>query len=63
MILKKYNAKIKFANIKKYNELRGDVLVKSSKLKPITSPVIFILVQLMNIQYFLYWQGLKVYLC
>ncbi len=41
-LLKKYNAKIKFANIKKYNnELRGDVLVKSSKLKPITSPGYF----------------------
>ena len=35
-ILKKQKAKIKFINLKKENnELRGDILVKSSKLKPI----------------------------
>ena len=35
-IIKKQKAKIKFINLKKENnELRGDILVKSSKLKPI----------------------------
>ena len=35
-ILKKHGAKIKFKNIrKKNNELRGDILVKNCKLKPI----------------------------
>ena len=38
-ILKKQNAKIKFINLKKQNnEIRGDILVKSSKLKPIKAP-------------------------
>ena len=41
-LLKKHNAKIKFTNIKKENdELKGDILVKSSKLNPITSPGYF----------------------
>ena len=35
-ILKKHNAKIKFMNLKKENhEIRGDIVVKSSKIKPI----------------------------
>ena len=35
-ILKKQNAKIKFKNLKKNNnEIRGDIFVKSCKLKPI----------------------------
>ena len=35
-ILKKQNANIKFQNLKKINnELRGDIVVKSSKLKPL----------------------------
>ena len=34
-ILKKQNAKLKFTNLKKRNnEIRGDIVVKSSKLKP-----------------------------
>ncbi len=38
-ILKKQNAKIKFINLKKLNnEIKGDILVKSSKLKPIKAP-------------------------
>ncbi len=38
-ILKKQNAKIKFINLKKQNnEIKGDILVKSSKLKPIKAP-------------------------
>ena len=37
-LLKKQKAKIKFTNLKKENnELRGDVLIKSSKIKPIRS--------------------------
>ena len=37
-ILKKHNAKIKFINIRKENnEIKGDILAKSSKLKPISS--------------------------
>ena len=41
-LLKKHNAKIKFANIRKDNdELKGDILVKSSRLNPITSPGYF----------------------
>ena len=37
-ILKQHGAKIKFKNIKKVNnEIRGDILVQSSKLKPITA--------------------------
>ena len=41
-LLKKHNAKIKFVNIKKdNNELKGDILVKSSKLNPIISPGYF----------------------
>ena len=35
-LLKKQNAKIKFINLKKENnELRGDILIQSSKIKPI----------------------------
>ena len=35
-LLKKQNANIKFLNLKKIdNEIRGDILVKSSKIKPI----------------------------
>jgi|TARA_B110000211_G_C14071297_1_gene550095 3-phosphoshikimate 1-carboxyvinyltransferase len=35
-LLKKHNAKIKFMNLKKKNnELRGDIMVQSSKIKPI----------------------------
>ena len=35
-LLKKHGAKIKFKNLKKENsEIRGDIVVKSSKLKPI----------------------------
>jgi 3-phosphoshikimate 1-carboxyvinyltransferase len=38
-ILKKQKAKIRFINLKKgNNEIRGDILVKSCNLKPITSP-------------------------
>ena len=38
-LLKKHGAKIKFKNLKKENnELKGDILVKSSKLKPIKAP-------------------------
>ena len=41
-ILKKQKAKIKFINLKKENnEIRGDILVKSSKLKPINAPASF----------------------
>ena len=37
-ILKKHNAKIKFLNLKKKNhEIRGDIVVKSSNIKPIKS--------------------------
>ncbi len=37
-ILKKQNAKLKFTNLKKENnEISGDILVQSCKLKPITS--------------------------
>ena len=37
-LLKKQNAKIKFLNLKKTNnELKGDILVKSSKITPISS--------------------------
>ena len=37
-ILKKHGAKIRFTNIKKENnELRGDIFVESSKLKPLTA--------------------------
>lgn len=37
-ILKKHNAKIKFINVRKENnEIKGDILAKSSKLKPISS--------------------------
>ncbi len=36
LLLKKVNAKIKFSNLnKKNNELRGDIFIKSSKIKPI----------------------------
>lgn len=36
LLLKKYKAKIKFENLKKINnEIRGDILVESSKIKPI----------------------------
>tara|TARA_Y100000591_G_C21793247_1_gene677795 strand:- start:181 stop:1527 length:1347 start_codon:yes stop_codon:yes gene_type:complete len=35
-LLKRHNAKIKFANLKKMNnELRGDIIINSSNLKPI----------------------------
>ncbi len=38
-LLKKQNAKIKFLNLKKTNnEITGDILIKSCKLKPIISP-------------------------
>jgi 3-phosphoshikimate 1-carboxyvinyltransferase len=38
-ILKKQNAKIKFFNLKKENnEIRGDIIVKSCKLKPMNTP-------------------------
>ena len=38
-ILKKQRANIKFKNIKKENnEIKGDIIVKSSKLKPIKAP-------------------------
>ena len=38
-ILKKQKAKLKFVNIKKENnEISGDILVQSSKLKPINTP-------------------------
>ena len=38
-LLKKQNANIKFLNLKKIdNEIRGDILVKSSKIKPIHAP-------------------------
>ena len=38
-LLKKQNANIEFLNLKKINnEIRGDILVKSSKLKPIRAP-------------------------
>ena len=38
-ILKKQNAKLKFVNIKKENnEISGDILVQSSKLKPMNTP-------------------------
>ena len=38
-ILKKHNAKIKFINIKKKNnEIRGDIIVKSSNIRPIKAP-------------------------
>tara|TARA_B100000575_G_scaffold292388_1_gene300600 strand:+ start:1187 stop:2530 length:1344 start_codon:yes stop_codon:yes gene_type:complete len=38
-LLKKHGAKIKFKNLKKENnEIKGDILVKSSKLKPIKAP-------------------------
>ena len=41
-ILKKQKAKIKFINIKKSNnELKGDIIVESCKLKPIKSSAIF----------------------
>ena len=41
-LLKEQKAKIKFMNIKKdNNELRGDILIKSCKLKPIISPAHF----------------------
>ena len=37
-ILKERGAKIKFENIKKFNnEIRGDIVIKSSKLKPINA--------------------------
>ena len=37
-LLKKKNAKIKFLNVKKFNnELRGDIQVESSKIKPISA--------------------------
>ena len=38
-LLKKENANIKFLNLKKIdNEIRGDILVKSSEIKPIHAP-------------------------
>ncbi len=38
-LLKKQNARVKFINIKKENnEVKGDIIVKSCKLKPIYSP-------------------------
>ena len=38
-ILKKQKAKLKFINVRKENnEIKGDILVKSSKLRPITTP-------------------------
>ena len=38
-ILKKHNANIKFKNLKKQNgEISGDIIVKSSKLKPLKTP-------------------------
>ena len=37
-LLRKVNAKIKFSNLnKKNNEVRGDILIKSSKIKPISA--------------------------
>ena len=60
-LLKKQGAKIKFNNLKKENnELRGDILVKSSKLRPIKAsknyyvnstdeyPVLFVIAALTN---------------
>ena len=60
-LLKKQGAKIKFNNLKKENnELRGDILVKSSKLRPIKAsknyyvnstdeyPILFVLAGLTN---------------
>ena len=60
-LLKKQGAKIKFNNLKKENnELRGDILVKSSKLRPIKAsknyyvnstdeyPILFVLAALTN---------------
>ena len=41
-LLKKQNAKIKFKNIKNFNnELKGDIVINSCKLKPIKSPASF----------------------
>ena len=38
-LLRKHNANIKFLNLKKIdNEIRGDILVKSSEIKPIFAP-------------------------
>ena len=38
-ILKKQKAKIQFTNIRKdNNDIRGDIVVQSSKLKPIITP-------------------------
>ena len=36
-LLKKQGAKIKFKNLKNNNELRGDIVIKSCKLKPINA--------------------------
>ncbi len=39
LLLKKHGAKISFSNMKKnYNELSGDITIKSSKIKPIKAP-------------------------
>ena len=41
-ILKKHNAKIKFRNLRKvHNEIKGDIIIKSCKIKPIKSPAYF----------------------
>ena len=41
-LLKKQKEKIKFVNVKKYNnEPKGDIIIKSCKLKPIISPANF----------------------
>ena len=54
-LLKKQKAKIKFVNVKKYNnEPKGDIIIKSCKLKPIISPANFTPVLQMSFQFFLY---------
>ena len=40
-LLKKQGAKIKFSNLIKNNELRGDILVRSSNIKPIKASKIY----------------------
>ena len=60
-LLKKQGAKIKFVNLKKEkNEIKGDILVKSSNLKPINAskkyyvnstdeyPILFVIAALTN---------------
>ena len=46
MNFKKTKSKIKIYNLKKENnEIRGDIIVKSSKLKPMKTKLLFILEQ------------------